>query len=184
MDFSGVEKWPIWGGLFELSSLGIGYTKDLTIRENLGVGSKDRDEGLTIAPRWSMTWANKMQTTLTGTYGRTTQIQNISHSRDSRLSVDLTWNHKLSAPNGINVPGLRGIKFSSRMDLNANLGFQRLKQVRIESGGFEKALGGSSTFKISPGASYQFTDKLRGSINITYSRLSKDLDDDVVSRLR
>ncbi len=184
VDFSGVEKWPIWGSLFEVSSLGIGYTKDLTLRENLNIGSKDRDEGLSIAPRWSMTWANKMQTTLTGNYGRTNQIQNVSHNRNTTLSVDLSWNHKLSAPNGINIPGLRGIHFSSRMDLNANLGYKRLKQVRVESGGFEKALGGSSSINVSPGASYQFTDKLRGSMNITYSRTTKDLDDDVVSRLR
>ena len=184
VDFSGVEKWPIWGNLFETSSFGFSYGKDMTIRENLSIGTRDRDEGINLSPRWSMTWANKMQTTLSGSYGRNDRIQNTSHTRDSRLSLDASWNHNLSAPNGLNIPGLRGLRFSSRMDLTAKIGLQRLRSVRIAAQGIETPQGGSTRLSISPGASYQFTEKLRGSANITYSRTSQELDSDVVSSLR
>ena len=184
VDFSGVEKWGIWGDLFEVSSLGVSYNQDRTIRENLSIGSRDRDTSLSLSPRWSMTWANKMQTTLSGSYSKVDKLQNTSHTRDSRLSADLSWNHNLSAPNGINIPGLRGLKFSSRMDLNAKVGLQRMRSVRIDAGGFETSLGGSTRLSVAPGASYQFTDKLRGSANLTYSRTSQVLDSDIVSTLR
>ena len=70
------------------------------------------------------------------------------------------------------------------MDLNAKLGYTRVRNVRVDSGGFETPLGGSRSFSISPGASYQFTDKLRGSAAITFSRSRDDIRDNVQSRLR
>ncbi len=184
IDLGGVEKWPLWGDLFESSSLGFGYAKQLRVTENRSQGSENRDESSSLTPRWSSTWANKMQTTLTGSYSSASAIQNTSRTKNSNLKLDATWNYNISAPNGIGIPGLRGIRFSSRMDLNAKLGYTRVRNVRIDSGGFETPLGGSKAITFSPGASYQFTEKLRGSLAVTYSRSTDDIRDNVTTRLR
>lgn len=184
VDLGGVERWPLWGSLLETSSLGLGYAKQVRVTENRVQGSENRDESSSWTPRWSATWSNKMQTTLTGSYSSASAIENTSRTKNSSLKLDATWNYNLSAPNGLGIPGLRGIRFSSRMDLNAKLGYTRLRNVRIDSGGFETPLGGSRSFSFSPGASYQFTEKLRGSLGITFSRTSDDIRDNVTSRLR
>lgn len=184
VDLGGVERWPLWGKLLETSSLGLGYAKQVRVTENRVQGSEDRDENSSWTPRWSATWSNKMQTTLTGSYTAASAIQNTSRTKNSSFKLDATWNYNLSAPNGLGIPGLRGIRFSSRMDLNAKLGYTRQRNVRIDSGGFETPLGGSRSFSISPGASYQFTEKLRGSLGLTFSRTSDDIRDNVTTRLR
>ena len=184
IDLGGVEKWPLWGNLFETSSLGFGYAKQRRITENRIQGSENRDESSSWTPRWSSTWSNKMQTTLTGSYSTAASIENTSRTKNSNLKLDATWNYNLSAPNGIGIPGLRRIRFSSRMDLSTKLGYTRIRNVRIDSGGFETPLGGSRTITFSPGASYQFSEKLRGSLALTYSRSSDDIRDNVTSRLR
>ena len=62
--------------------------------------------------------------------------------------------------------------------------YTRIRNVRIDSGGFETPLGGSKSFTISPGASYQFTEKLRGSAGLTFSRTSDDIRNNVQTRVR
>ncbi|MCB9513249.1 MAG: cell surface protein SprA [Candidatus Krumholzibacteriia bacterium] len=184
VDLSGVEKWPLWGDMLESSSLGLGYGRQLRVTENLVQGTENRTQSTNWTPRWSMNWANKMQTQLTGSYGSTASIENTSQTKSSNLKVDLSWNYNLSAPNGLGFPGLGKIRFSSRMDLNAKLGYTRIRNVRIDSGGFETPLGGSKSFTISPGASYQFTEKLRGSAGLTFSRTSDDIRNNVQTRVR
>lgn len=183
-DISGVEKWGIWGDLLESSSLGLSFSRELRLKEDRALSSEDRDLNTSLSPRWNITWANKMQTNLSSSYTSGHKIRNSSESKDNKFSVDLTWNYNLSAPNGINIPGLRGIRFSSRMDLTANTGYQRLRSLRLDSAGFETLLAGSNIFKISPGASYQFSEKLRGSANITFTRTKRFPSKYVSSRLR
>ena len=180
-DLSGVEKWGLWGEMIELSSIGIGYSKNSNESENLGTGLVTRSVSSALTPRWGITWRNKMRTNLTGNYSSSDNIQNTQTTRNSTFTLGVDFSYNLSAPNGLGIPGLRGIRFKSRMDLNATLNYSRNKNVRVEGSGFEVPLGGSKTLSLSPGARYQFSDKLSGGLTLRYNRTSRDLTGEVLT---
>ena len=178
---SGVETWPLWGDLMRTSSVGFGYVKTVTENENRGTGLATRTEALAVTPNWQITWRNDMRSNLTVSYNRSLNAQSAQTSKNTNLNVRLDWSYSLSAPQGLKIPGLRGLRFKSRLDLTGALAYTRTKNARVEPGGFEVPLGGASTLSVSPGARYQFTDKLSGSANLRYSRSSRDLTGEVVT---
>jgi hypothetical protein len=181
VDISGVERWGIWGNLMEVSSLGFGYGKTKSTTDNVVTGTGSASEGLSITPRWGITWKNKMRTNLTTTFTETINSQNTQKNKNTNLKIGLDFSHNLSAPNGISFPGLRGIRFKSRMDLTAGFNYSRSKSARIEASGFEVPLSGSHSFSFSPGARYQFTDKLSGGATFRFSRTTNDKTQETVS---
>ena len=181
IDLSGVEKWAIWGEMMELSSIGFGYSRNSTVSENLGTGLVSRNESTSLTPRWGVTWRNKLRTNLTSSYSTSSNIQNTQETKTSSLNLGTDFSYNLSAPNGLGIPGLRGIRFQSRMDLTGAVNFTRSSSVRVEGSGFEVPLGGSKNLSLSPGARYQFSDKISGGLTLRYNRSSKNLTGEVIT---
>lgn len=180
LEFTGVEKWRIWGDLMESSSMGVSYNKSNSTTNNIGSGFKTTNETLTLGPNWSVGWANKMRTNANVTWTRNTTGQGTQNTRNTSLKFGFDFSHHLSAPGGVKIPGLTWLPaFKSRLDITTNLSYTRSKSVKLLEGGFEEPLSGTSTLSVAPGASYQFSDKLTGGMTLNFGRTKTDLTGEV-----
>ncbi len=182
VDLSGVDEWPIWGDLMDVSSIGFGFSKSSKSSENHGSGIGSRNETTSITPRWGITWRNKMRSNFTGSYNKTLSVSNTQTTKNINMNIAADFSYNLSAPNGLGIPGLRGIRFKSRLDLTTNLNYTRTRNLVIEASGFERELGGGArTLIFSPGARYQFSDKLSGGATLRFSRSARDSSGEVLT---
>ncbi|MCP4546118.1 MAG: cell surface protein SprA [bacterium] len=165
-----VEKWPVWGGKFKSSSIGFGVARDLDTTENLGTSSSTKTVRLGVMPHWNVTWHSRMTTNLNFNYNSDTNFSVSNTTKNVRLGGDFKMSYSMSAPNGLNLPGLRGVHFSSSLDLSLSLKYNRTSNYMIQEGQADRNISGSSNFSIDPSANYKFSQKLSGNARLSFSR--------------
>ncbi len=176
LEFTGVEKWRVFGNLMESSSMGVNYNKNRSDTRNFGTGFTTSNETLSISPNWSIGWANDMRTNFSVTWTSNTSGQATQTTRNNSLKIGMDFSHHLSAPGGVKIPGLKWLPaFKSRMDLTASMSYSKSNSVKLLEGGFEEPLSGTRTLNFAPGASYQFSDKLSGGLTLRFGQTKTDL---------
>jgi cell surface protein SprA len=176
LELSGVDQWRIWGDMMTTSSMGVSYAKSRSETRNEGTNYRTRNESMTISPHWSVTWANKMRTNFTVNWTDNLTGQATQTSRNKGLKISMDFSHHLSAPGGIKIPGLRWLPaFKSRLDLTTNVSYSRSKSLKVLEEGFEEPISGTRTLNLSPGATYQFSDKLTGGMTLRFGQTKTDL---------
>ena len=121
---------------------------------------------------WNANWKTGVATTLSHNRSTTTdeRVTGFSAARTvtENRSYRLSGRYGFSAPNGISLFGRR-LRF--RSDLTLNLDIERSTEKQVESsGGVSTERINKTNFSVKPRATYNFSRKIQGSMNIDYSR--------------
>jgi hypothetical protein len=85
-----------------------------------------------------------------------------SETKTTEDGLDLSLRYTFSAPTGIRLPLLRGIKLTSNMNLTTAISWTKSRSEQKVSGGAFQLRSERTTFTVSPQASYSFSQTLTG----------------------
>ena len=130
---------------------------------------------------WRATWNNGINTTLTVDRSRSTDSREnrgvVSSTINNSNNIRLNGRYSFSAPRGISFLGKR-LRFSSDLTLNLDIsrGENKIEEQTTQSTGdsVTNVRSHTKTLGVTPRATYNFSRKLQGSLDISYSR-SQDL---------
>lgn len=121
---------------------------------------------------WQASWIKGISTTLEINYSETNNRDYYADTMavESRIvtrGVATSFAYTFSAPKGINIPLLKGIKFSSNLSLNLNVSYNRTTNYYID---LEVPATSTSTLSSTLGLSYNFSSSITGGANFDYSQ--------------
>ncbi|MGQ0723012.1 MAG: T9SS outer membrane translocon Sov/SprA [Candidatus Eiseniibacteriota bacterium] len=133
---------------------------------------------------WNTNWNSGLNTTISYDRSRTVDESNfnrtISRTTTTAGEVRLNGRYSFSAPRGISFLGKR-LRFRSDLTLSfdASRGEDKSEEARIEESGESTTTVRShrKNMTIAPRATYNFSRKIQGSLDVSYGR-SKDLQRD------
>ncbi len=120
---------------------------------------------------WQTNWVNGLSSTInvnysetvTNGYSGTMVVTSKSLNRGGSASLAYTF----SAPKGVHLPFLNGVKFSSNLSINLNVSYNENTNF---SGDLNKPLYDSSIMSSNLGLSYNFSSSITGGANFDYSQ--------------
>jgi hypothetical protein len=83
-------------------------------------------------------------------------------SRNVDDAVNLGFRYSFSAPKGIRLPFLSGIKLSSTMNFSTTITWNKSRQYQSVNNGAYELRGDRSSFSVAPQAGYSFSQNLTG----------------------
>lgn len=178
---SGVEALPMLKKLTYSSSLNTSFNQDLT--RSYTINGQDppqlqsASQTLSMSPliSWQANWVKGISTTADITYSQTntkmylagSEIENRTLNRGGSLSAGYSF----SAPNGVKLPLMHGIKFSSTLSTNVNINYNRSTTF----GPDQQPTVDNTSLGSSLGLSYNFSASITGGANLDYTE-NKDLN--------
>jgi len=140
---------------------------------------------------WRATWNNGINTTFTVDRSKTTDSREnrgiVSSTITSASSYRLNGRYSFSAPRGISLLGRR-IRFSSDLTLNLDVarGQNKVEESTTQANGqsVTNVRSNTKTMNVAPRATYNFSRKLQGSLDISYNRtqdLQRGRKDTIIS---
>ncbi|UCG53134.1 MAG: cell surface protein SprA [Candidatus Latescibacterota bacterium] len=176
LNWKGLENFALFKRLFAATNATVGYSRQT--RESGTPGDvQTKSETTALSPSMLFSWKNKMQSNLGVQYTKDVTDTRGSINETTNLSVtaDLKYTFEPGKSMKIPLPFLRNKTLKSRLDTSVGAGYSRMGGRR--SGGkpgFFISLPGTSTFRLSPRLTYNFTRALNGSLFINYSRSHSD----------
>jgi hypothetical protein len=167
----GVEKVMFMRSLARTSTLDFGYSvetsedRDLISGELTGRGTTKSFDPLV---QWAVTWRNGIRTTARATRTRGEQ-QDLRSTGTSNTAVrsesdmySFRLDYSFSAPQGIRIPFLRGVRLKSTLTLSLGFTITKDREYTSREGfGFQSTLDRSS-WRLEPALSYSFSTKVTG----------------------
>jgi hypothetical protein len=156
---------------------------DSGVGDTLGMYGRNESFNNEFSPlfSWQTTWKKRVTTTLAANYTFGTSYnflndsgtsRNVTDSRDQGLN--LTLGYAFSAPQGLKLPFLKKLKFSSDLSLNWTLGLSQTHrwQRRTTGGtpGDSSDLQRDNSFRTSLAASYRFSRSIEAGLNAGYTQ--------------
>jgi len=153
-----------------------------TGRETLGMFGRSQSFSRDLNPlvSWQTTWKKRVNTTLALNYSTTTETRNQSESGQERSVTDTrsqganaSLSYTFSAPQGIKLPFLRKVRFSSDLSLTWQLRYQQT--VRTAASWAQNNLTDLDTLQLDHStttnlaASYRFSRSVEAGVNTGYS---------------
>jgi hypothetical protein len=161
LSWKGIERWSLLSSLLKQSSLTARFERKYTktIRRE--------ETAYQFSPTWNMTWKNTMTTNVAFTYNQKNWMEALQEmwSKNWGINVDLRYSFEGSKGVGLPLPFLSSKKltFKSRLDTTLNLSLSRTMTYKLKP---------TTVFGMSPQASYQFSNKIRGTLQLNYARTS------------
>jgi hypothetical protein len=157
---------------------------DSVARESLRMDGRSETDQNEFSPllSWSTTWKKRLSTTLSAnyTFGSATSFLGDSGTersvtRSDTRGVDLSFSYAFSAPNGLQLPFLRKLKFSSDLSLTWSLRVaQTHRTLQRWTGGMPadttSNLQLDNSFGTSLAASYRFSRSIEAGLTAGYSQ--------------
>jgi len=157
---------------------------DSVARESLDMDGRTETDQNEFSPllSWSTTWKKRVSTTLSAnyTFGSATNFLNDSGTersvtRSSTRGVDLSFSYAFSAPNGLRIPFLGKLKFSSDLSLTWSLRVaQTHRTLQKWAGGMPadttSELQRDNAFGTSLAASYRFSRSIEAGLTAGYNQ--------------
>jgi hypothetical protein len=121
---------------------------------------------------WQASWIKGISTTLEINYSETNNRDYYADTMavESKIvtrGLATSFAYTFSAPKGINIPLLKGIKFSSNLSLNLNVSYNRTTNYYTD---LEVPATNTSTLSSTLGLSYNFSSSITGGANFDYSQ--------------
>jgi hypothetical protein len=140
---------------------------DFQLNESLGdTTSASKDIRFTPLLGLSMNWRGNVSTQVkidhTQRTARSPSSATNSRSRGSDDAITFSLRYSFSAPGGIKLPFLSGIRLSSTMNLSVSASWSKSKQEQSVSGGPFQLTSERTTLSIAPQAGYSFSQTLTG----------------------
>jgi len=161
LSWKGIERWGLLRSLLKQSSLTARFERKYakTIRRE--------ETAYQFSPTWNMTWKNTMTTNVAFTYNQKSWMEALQEmwSKNWGINIDVRYSFEGSKGIGLPLPFLSSKKltFKSRLDTTLNLSLSRTMTYKLKP---------TTVFGISPQASYQFSNKIRGTLQLNYARTS------------
>ncbi len=151
--------------------------------ERLGIYGRNLNSSNEFSPllSWQTTWKRRISTTLAANYTFSRAVNYLSEDgtvrsiADSRSrSADFSLSYAFAAPQGIKLPFLRRLRFSSDLTLTWTMRYSQSTRVQTPydaSGpGRSTDLQRDNSFGTTVAASYRFSRSIEAGLNTGYSR--------------
>ncbi len=176
LSWKGLESFALFRSLFTQTSATVGYNRQ--IRESGKAGEKQSEsEATNITPTMIFRWKNGMQSSLGVQYAKDVTDTRGAINENTNLSVnmDLKYTFEPGKSMKIPLPFLRNKALKSRLDTSVSAGYNKTGGRRSsDKPGFFVSLPGTSTIRVGPRLTYNFTRALNGSLFVNYSRTHSD----------
>jgi len=183
-----LESLPFLKKYCRSSSITTGFNQTLEKRYEIPPDSAatltSDSKGLSFSPlaSWQCNWKRGISTNVDVTYTETNSVDyagaSESHSRMITRGGTATVAYTFSAPRGIGLPFLHGLKFTSNLSINLSVNYNRTTNYYNT---VDKPTNDTSTMGTNIGLSYNFSSSVTGGANIDYSR-NDDMNSEQNSR--
>ena len=173
---SGLEALPFLKNISRSSSLSSGFNQFIdrtydVIRDSLTLISDSKTVSFNPLISWQSNWVKGISTTIDITYSETnansylgvTVVPSKNLSRGGSASIAYTF----SAPRGIRLPFLGGLRFTSNLSVNLTVNYNRSTSYSLD---LENPTSDTQTSGADIGLSYNFSSSITGGANFDYSQ--------------
>lgn len=184
--WSGLERLGPFRRIWSASTARLTFKKDSNESGRKGLVDISR-ENLAISPALLFTFKNEINSTLTGSYNRSTSDQRGSKTETSSMSVTLDLKKDFRGGSGLKLPipfFRKEIKWRSTLNTNLSITYSRT--------GGKKFLPGSTVYEpipittslsVSPNLTYNFSSALNGRFFVDYARSYAQATDQTITSL-
>jgi hypothetical protein len=140
---------------------------DMTVRFERKTQKDQRGEetDYQLNPNWNLTWKNDLTTNLSLTFSQRNwkEARQEMWKRSWSVNLDTKYNFEAARGFGLPLPFLskKKIKFKSTLTTAVSISYTNASSYNQPP---------ATTISISPRASYKFSNRITGSVNINYSR--------------
>jgi hypothetical protein len=185
--WSGIEKFALFKPIFKNSSANITYKRDS--RESGRKGQVDtKQESYFITPTMTFSFKNDVNSTLAVSYknDKTNNRSNIVENSYWSASVDFKKDFRGGSGFKLPIPFLsKEIKWTSTLNTNLSITYTRASGKRYEEGSeIFQPIPLTTSLKISPSATYNFSRAINGRIFIDYGRAYAESSNQTTTSLR
>jgi hypothetical protein len=173
---SGLEALPFLKKYSRSSSVNTGFNQSIERRYDVSNDSLDlRSDSKTISLNpvisWQSNWLKGISTTVdvnysetnSNEYGEAVTVPSKSTSRGGSASFAYTF----SAPRGLSLPFLKGVRFASNLSLNVSVNYSRNTSYFLD---LKNPTNDSSMMGTNLGLSYNFSSNITGGANVDYTQ--------------
>jgi hypothetical protein len=157
--WSGIEKKRLLSRFIKQSDMTVKFERKI----QKAVRGEETDYQL--SPNWNLVWKNDLTTNLALSYSQRNWKQARQEMWKRSWSVNVDMKYNFEAARGFNLPlpflSKKKIKFKSTLTTALNVAYTRATSYNQPP---------SSTISVSPRASYKFSNRITGSLNLNYSR--------------
>jgi hypothetical protein len=141
------------------------------IDDSTSLLSESQTLNLSPLVSWQTTWFKGISSQLDITYAETNarEYDVIDTLPSKRVSVggSVNLSYRFSAPRGLGIPLLKGLKLASNMSLSLGVSYSRTKNYSRD---LEIPINDSSTLGVNAGLSYDFSSSVTGGATVDYSQ--------------
>jgi len=184
---SRLESLPFLKDYCRSSSITTGYSQSFEERYEVTTDSTDLisdSKGINFNPlaNWQCNWKLGISTTIEINYSETNShdyggVEPVP-SKMINQGGSASFAYTFSAPRGLSLPFLKGVKFSSNLAINVSVNYNRSKNFFSD---LTEPTNDTSTLGANLGLSYNFSSSITGGVNFDYSE-NKDMNTDQDSR--
>ncbi|KPK64665.1 hypothetical protein AMJ83_00190 [candidate division WOR_3 bacterium SM23_42] len=173
-----LEALPFLKNLTHSSSITAMFTRSIERRYQVGdslvLQSDSKNTSFTPLVSWQTNWIKGISSTVDLTYSETVTndyqglrpLISRSLSRGGSVSLGYTF----SAPRGLGLPLLKGVKFSSSLSTNLGISYNRNTNYSGYGADLNTPIYDSSVLQADLGMSYNFSSSITGGANFSYSQ--------------
>jgi hypothetical protein len=173
-----LETLPFLKGLAHQSSISSTFNQSIERRYQVGdsLVLQSDTKNLSFSPlaSWQTNWVRGITSTVDLTYSETVTnefqglvpLTNRSLTRGGSVSLAYTF----SAPRGLSLPLLKGVRFASSLAMNLGFSYNRNTNYSGYAGGTSTPIYDSSVLSADLGMSYNFSASITGGANFSYSQ--------------
>jgi len=172
---SGIGALPVLKKYTQSSSVSSGYNQTneyrYTIDDSTTLDSDSRMLSFTPLVNWQTNWlrgiTSSTEVTYSETRGRQYDAGNVNESRTLSRGGTVSMGYTFSAPRGVNLPFLKGLKFNSNLTTNLSVGYNRTTSYAID---METPVNNTTTLTTLIALTYNFSSSVNGGANFDYSQ--------------
>ncbi len=156
-------------------------------------GRRDEDptssrRDFSITPALQFSFKNEINSNLSVSYAKNTTNTRGSSSENTNLSVSLDFRKIFRGGAGFRIPLPflnKRVDWSSQLETNLSLAYSQTGGKRFVTGSvFFEPIPQTTSLRISPAMTYNFTDALSGRMFIDYARQYNEATDQTITTLR
>jgi hypothetical protein len=185
--WSGIERFAFFRPLFKAATANVTFRKELQQSGRKGQIDSKKD-GLSLTPTMTFSFKNDINSTLAVSYqnNKSTNRGNVVENTNWSISMDLKKDFRGGSGFKLPIPFLsKEIKWTSTLNSNLNISYTRSSGKRYQEGAeLFQPIPMSSTLKVSPSLTYNFSRALNGRIFAEYGRAFAQASNQTTTTLR
>lgn len=173
---SRVEALPLLKKYTNSSSITSGYNQTMEYRyaitnDSTKLDSDSKQSSFNPLLGWQANWIKGITSTVEINYNETNSHQysgtSVVPARSLSRGGSVSLAYTFSAPRGINLPFMKGIKFASNLSTNLSISYNRNTSYSLD---LQNPTNNTSTLSTMLGLSYNFSTSVTGGANFDYTQ--------------